>query len=94
MIQHIVMWKFREGTEAEAERFLTGLEGLYGQIQCIRSLKVRRSAAENSDYDAVLISEFDSPEDVEAYKKDPRHVEVASICKAIRIARCAIDIEK
>ena len=94
MIQHIVMWKFREGTEAEQERFLEGLKGLYGQITCIRALEVRRSAAEGSEYDAVLLSEFDSLEDVEAYKKDPRHVAVASICKAIRISRCAIDVEK
>lgn len=94
MIEHIVMWKFREGTEAEQERFLTGLEGLYGQIGCIRSLKVRRSAVKDSDYDAVLLTEFDSLEDVERYKNDPRHVAVASICKAIRVSRCAIDIEK
>lgn len=94
MIQHIVMWKFREGTEAEQERFLKGLQGLYGQIECIRSLEVRRSAVEGGEFDAVLLSEFDSMEDVNAYKNDPRHVAVASICKAIRISRCAIDVEK
>lgn len=94
MIQHIVMWKFREGTEARAEEFLNRLTGLYGKIPCIRSLSVHRSAAAGSDYDAVLISEFDSLEDVERYKNDPRHVEVAAICKEIRTARCAIDIEK
>ena len=27
MIRHIVMWKFREGTEREQEQFLTGLQG-------------------------------------------------------------------
>lgn len=94
MIQHIVMWKFREGTEAEQERFLEGLKGLCGQIPCIRALEVRRSAAPASEFDAVLLSEFDSLEDVEIYKKDPRHVAVAAICKAIRISRCAIDVEK
>ena len=94
MIQHIVMWKFREGTEAEQERFLKGLESLYGQIPQIRSLEVRRSAVEGSEFDAVLLSRFDSLEDVETYKNDPRHVAVASICKAIRTSRCAIDIEE
>lgn len=93
MIQHIVMWKFREGTEARAAEFLSALEGLYEQIDCIRSMTVRRSAVENSDYDAVLLSEFDSLEAVEAYKKDPRHLAAAAICKEIRTARCAIDIE-
>ena len=32
MIRHIVMWKFRPGTEAEQREFLTGLQGLYGVI--------------------------------------------------------------
>ena len=45
MIQHIVMWKFREGTEAQAEEFLTRLAALDGQIECIRSMAVRRSRA-------------------------------------------------
>lgn len=94
MIQHIVMWKFKEGTEARAEEFLQGLEGLYGQIECIRSLSVRRSAVKDSQYDAVLLTEFDSLEDVERYKNDPRHLAVAAICKEIRTVRSAIDVEK
>lgn len=28
MIRHIVMWKFRPGTEAEQTRFFEGLRGL------------------------------------------------------------------
>ena len=36
MLKHIVMWKFKPGTEAEQEKFLTGLRGLYGVIPQIR----------------------------------------------------------
>ena len=68
MIQHIVMWKFREGTEAQAEEFLTRLAALDGQIECIRSMAVRRSAVPGSAYDAVLVSEFDTLEDVARYR--------------------------
>ena len=93
MIRHIVMWKFREGTETRAEEFLTGLAALQGKIGCIRSMTVERSAVKDSAYDAVLISEFDSLEDVAAYKNDPRHRAVAAICAEIRTARCAIDTE-
>ena len=32
MIRHIVMWKFRPGTEKEQEEFLTGLRNLQGVI--------------------------------------------------------------
>lgn len=91
MIQHIVMWKFKEG--ADPTEFLTRLAALEGEIACIRSMSVRRSAAENAEYDAVLLSTFDSMEDVERYKNDPRHVEVAALCKDIRITRSAIDVE-
>lgn len=94
MIQHIVMWKFRAGTEPQAEEFLSGLAALEGKIGCIRSMSVRRSAVENAAYDAALIAEFDTLEDVERYKNDPRHLAVAAICRDIRTERCAIDVEK
>ena len=32
MIRHIVMWKFREGTEKKADEFLTKLAALDGVI--------------------------------------------------------------
>lgn len=55
MLRHIVMWKFRPGTEAERDLFLTGLQGLYGAIPELKSCQVLRGM-EGSDYDAVLIS--------------------------------------
>ncbi len=42
MIRHIVMWKFREGTEREQEQFLTGLQGLFGVIPQLRRCEVKR----------------------------------------------------
>lgn len=92
MIQHIVMWKFRPGTEAEARAFLDGLRGLYGVIPQIRSQQVGVNVAPGN-YDAVLISTFDSLADLEAYKTDPRHVKVSALCKAIRTDRVAVDCE-
>ena len=45
------------------------------------------------NYDAVLISAFDSLEDLEAYKRDPRHAAVSALCKSIRSDRVAVDVE-
>ena len=45
------------------------------------------------NFDAALISLFDSPEDLETYKKDPRHVAVSQLCKSIRTDRVAVDME-
>ena len=92
MIQHIVMWKFKPGTEAEQREFLDGLRGLYGVIPQIRAQEVGENIVPGN-YDAVLISAFDSLEDLEAYKTDPRHVKVSALCKAIRTDRVAVDRE-
>ena len=92
MIKHIVMWKFRSGTEKEMNAFLDGLRGLYGVIPQIREQEVGVNCAPGN-YDAVLISTFDTLEDLEAYKRDPRHVEVSALCKAIRTDRVAVDCE-
>ena len=38
MIKHIVMWKFKPGTEKEMHEFLDGLRGLYGVIPQIKEI--------------------------------------------------------
>ena len=45
------------------------------------------------NYDAVLVSEFDSLEALETYKNDPRHKAVSALCKSIREDRVAVDYE-
>ena len=92
MIELIVMWNFRPGTEKERDQFLEGLRGLYGVIPQIREQRVGLNCAPGN-YDAVLISRFDSLADLDAYKKDPRHVAVSALCKAIREDRVAVDVE-
>lgn len=93
MITHIVMWKFKPGEEENMHKFLDGLQALNGVIPQIRGMEIHVSCNENNAYDAVLISKFDSLEDLEQYKTDPRHVAVAQLCKAIRVDRAAIDFE-
>ena len=46
-----------------------------------------------NEYDAVLISEFETMEDLEKYKTNPEHLKVAKLCEKIRIDRQAIDYE-
>ena len=92
MIRHIVMWKFRPGTEAEQARFLEGLRGLQGVVPQLKRSEVAVNVGEGN-YDAVLVSEFDSMEDLASYQADPRHVAVSALCKSIRIDRVAVDYE-
>ena len=92
MIRHIVMWKFRPGTDKEQAQFLEGLKQLQGVIpQLLKSEVAVNVGADN--YDAVLVSEFESLEALEIYKNDPRHKVVSALCKSIREDRVAVDYE-
>lgn len=93
MVKHIVMWKFAPGTQSQAKEFLGKLKGLYGQIEVLRSAEVAVNEADGNDCDAVLIATFDSYADLNAYKTDPRHVAVSSLCRSIRLERHAVDYE-
>ena len=46
-----------------------------------------------NEYNAILISEFETMEDLEKYKNNPEHLKVSALCKKIRIDRKAIDYE-
>ena len=92
MIRHIVMWKFRPGTEAEQKRFLDGLRSLQGVIPQLLKSEVAVNVGEGN-YDAVLVSEFENLEALDTYKNDPRHKAVSALCKSIRTDRAAVDYE-
>jgi len=92
MIRHIVMWKFRQGTEEEQERFLNGLRVLQGVIPELLKSEVGVNVGDGN-YDAVLVSEFADLHALETYKNDPRHQAVSALCKAIREDRVVVDYE-
>ena len=56
-------------------------------------MEVAKNCNPANTFDAVLISEFETMEDMETYKNDPRHVEVSNLCKSIRLERVAVDYE-
>lgn len=93
MIRHIVMWKFKKEEEANKKKFLDGLKSLNGIIPEIKYMEVKESIDENNEFDACLIVKFETMEDLEKYKNDPRHVRVSNLCKEIREKRASIDIK-
>ena len=93
MIKHIVMWKFRENQEETMNQFLQGLNGLKDIIPEIKSMETGVNINPKNEYDAILISEFETMKDLETYKNHPEHVKVSNLCKSIRIDRQAIDYE-
>ena len=92
MIRHIVMWKFRPGTEAEQKRFLDGLRSLQGVIPQLLKSEVAVNVGEGN-YDAVVVSECENLEALDTYKNAPRHKAVSALCKSIRTDRVAVEYE-
>ncbi|MEI3337639.1 MAG: Dabb family protein [Clostridium sp.] len=93
MIKHIVMWKFKENEEENMKLFLEGLNKLKGIIPEIKNMETGININPKNDFDAILISEFETMEDLEKYKNHPEHVKVSALCKEIRLDRQAIDYE-
>ena len=92
MIRHIVMWKFRRATEEKANEFRPKLAPRDGVIRHLKKGEFARNIGKDN-YDAVLVSEVETMDDLNAYKVDPRHVAVSDICKSIRADRVAVDYE-
>ena len=93
MIKHIVMWKFKENEEENMKKFLEGLNSLKAIIPEIKYMETGININPKNTYDAILISEFETMEDVEKYKNHPEHIKVSNLCKSIRLDRQAIDYE-
>lgn len=97
MIRHIVMWKMngadadeRAAQAAEVARRLNALDGV---IPTLRSITVGAEAAyPDVNWDAVLIADFDSVEDLEAYQVHPAHEEVVAYVRSVAAGRAAVDI--
>ena len=93
------MWKlkdFAEGqTKAEnANTIKTRLETLKDKIGQIRFLEVGVNLNRSEQaYDAVLITEFSSLEDLNFYKNHPEHVKISEFVGKVRDARVVVDYE-
>ena len=93
MIKHIVMWKFKKDEKENMKKFLKGLNQLKNIIPEIKNMETGININPKNEYDAILISEFETMADLEKYKNNPEHIKVSALCKKIRIDRQAIDYE-
>lgn len=93
MIKHVVMWKFKENEEKNMKKFLDGLNSLKNIIPEIKYMETGININPKNEFDAILISEFETMEDLEKYKNHPEHLKVSALCKSIRLDRQAIDYE-
>jgi hypothetical protein len=78
MIVHVACFKFRNATDIEP--IAVRLEALRDTIPEIRGLEVGRAVVSSERaYDLAVISEFDSLDDLTAYRQHPDHVAVGRL---------------
>lgn len=97
MLRHIVMWQFKDEAEgktrAENCKYIKAqLEALTGKISFIRRLEVGINEYHSPmSSDMVLITEFDSKEDLDLYAGHPDHVKVSDYVAKVRVSRTVVD---
>ena len=98
MIRHIVSWKLisedAEGKEAGFDTIRTALEALPPLIPEIRALQVGRNIAyPDSNWDVVLVADYDSLDALEAYQVHPDHQAAVAVIGPLVAQRSNVDFE-
>ncbi|MGV8970326.1 MAG: Dabb family protein [Microbacteriaceae bacterium] len=98
MIRHVVSWKLKdedaEAREIAATEIAAALTSLPALIPEILSLTVGRNVAyPDSNWDVVLIADFDSLEALDAYQVHPEHQKVIPVIRERVSARAAVGFE-
>lgn len=97
MIEHIVMWRLHEQAEGRSaeENFAMvreQLTSLINVIPVIRRLDVYRNVnPDTKNCDMVLVSSFDSLEDLAYYAGHPEHLKAGAFVGKVAFGRTAID---
>lgn len=91
MICHIVFWKLKEENKAENIAVIKQrLEALVGVVPGLLDARVGANY-NGGDYDAALVSHFESPEALEGYANHPAHVAVKHFVHSVAVARQSVD---
>jgi len=98
MINHVVLFKLKDYSEAEKPQVIAEmkslLEGLKGKIDELKYIEVGVNYDSNSkSYDLALLTHFNSVEDLDKYRIHHEHKKVLSRFSELRMERAAVDFE-
>lgn len=98
MIQHVVVWKLVDLTDAERvtalERFDADLNALVGVVPGLLSVALTSDVGDvESNFDVALISIHESREALATYQSHPAHVAVGTWWGSLVAQRGAVDSE-
>ena len=100
MIRHVVMFKFLETAEGRSKQenldIARGmLEKLQGVVPTLRASEIHYNHAQaaDSNYDMILIADFDDLEGLNQYIVHPDHKAVGAFMQGVRESRTCVDFE-
>jgi len=99
MIKHIVFIKIKGASSDDVKlndlnTLKAALDALPAQISEIKKYEVGINVSDsNSASDLALVGEFDSKDDLEAYKTHPEHLKVIDIISSIKGRTAVVDYE-
>jgi len=100
MIHHIIMFKLRELSSLSekleiVDSIKTALETLPSKIEQIKSFEIGKNMIESERaFDIVLVSEFESLDDLKIYVDHPEHQKVVTLIRKYSEKTVSVDYEK
>lgn len=93
MLRHIVMWTLKDESKSKnAEIIKEQLEALQGEIEGLIKVEVGIDLSSiESNFDVVLISDFDDEAALNAYQIHPLHKEAGAFIKTVATGRSCVD---
>jgi hypothetical protein len=82
MVNHIVMWKFKEDIEESKKDDIKremeiNLKSLVGKVPGLLTVEFVTNPISSSTHDIALVTTLEKAEDIAVYAKHPAHVHVA-----------------
>jgi riboflavin synthase len=98
MIRHVVAWKLRATDpaqkEADAAEIVRVLSALRETVPSVKELNVGANMAYfEKNWDVVLVADYETLADLDAYQAHPTHVAAAPVVAALVVDRASVDIE-
>lgn len=93
MIRHILLFKFKPGTDAEAQEFLRQFDELAHVIDEISHQEIHKNTNFHQDYDYLCVVDFLNQKDYDHYCDDERHKVVARYSKPYLEKLACVDFE-
>ena len=94
MIRHIVFFKLKDNSENNKQRVKDIILSLKEKINVIKFYQVGINFAnEERAYDLVLVSDFDSIDDLKSYATHAEHLKVISTLKNEEITTKVVDFK-